>query len=205
MTKKKSSPELLSQTAYAKHAGINRSTVSRQIRDGIIPTIGGKIDRAVADKARASMIHPLRGGKRPGQGKKKTPKKAAKKSSKKKAAPKKGSPAAAAETEVDSQLETIVSARLAHQMLQTEKAQFELDQKKGLFVLKEEVRVAAFKRARYDRDAWLNWPNRISAILAAKFGVDERKLYHAIQDLVEEHLEELASADLKTMEAVIGE
>ena len=48
-----------------------------------------------------------------------------------------------------------------------------------------------FKLARAERDAWLNWPARISAPMAAKLGVDAHSLHIALETAVREHLLEL--------------
>src|ERR1039458_6977759 len=46
--------------AYARLRGLNRSTVSRQIRDGKIQAPGGMIDPAAADRARAENLDGIR-------------------------------------------------------------------------------------------------------------------------------------------------
>jgi hypothetical protein len=48
--------KLLTPVEYAKLRGLNRSTISRQIRDGKIPVHGGKIDVSEADKARRENL-----------------------------------------------------------------------------------------------------------------------------------------------------
>ena len=40
-------------------------------------------------------------------------------------------------------------------------------------------------------DAWLNWPARISAQMAAKLGVDPHTMHIALEAAVREHLQEL--------------
>ena len=48
-----------------------------------------------------------------------------------------------------------------------------------------------FKLARDERDAWLNWPARISAQMAARLGVDPHTLHVALEAAVRDHLQEL--------------
>ena len=59
---------LLSMRAYARRIGVNVSTISRQVEDGVIPVHydqGRKdIDPDEADEARAACLHPFWGGKR---------------------------------------------------------------------------------------------------------------------------------------------
>jgi phage terminase Nu1 subunit (DNA packaging protein) len=51
--------KLITAAAYAKLRGLNRSTVSRQIRSGAIPTSGGGlIDPVAADAARERNLDP---------------------------------------------------------------------------------------------------------------------------------------------------
>ena len=52
--------KLISPAQYARLRGLNRSTVSRQIRDGKIPTVGGLIDPRAADSARETNLDGTR-------------------------------------------------------------------------------------------------------------------------------------------------
>jgi hypothetical protein len=54
--------ELVSLSEYARRRGLNKSTISRQVRDGFIPTRDGKINPVEADRARAENLDPSRGG-----------------------------------------------------------------------------------------------------------------------------------------------
>ena len=54
--------ELVSLSEYARRRGLNKSTISRQVRDGLIPTHSGLINPAEADRARAENLDPSRGG-----------------------------------------------------------------------------------------------------------------------------------------------
>src|ERR1035437_3699873 len=48
--------KLISPAAYARMRGLNRSTISRQIRDGAIPVHDGRIDPKEADAARETNL-----------------------------------------------------------------------------------------------------------------------------------------------------
>ena len=48
-----------------------------------------------------------------------------------------------------------------------------------------------FKLARVERDAWLNWPARISGQMASALGVDAHQMHVALEAAVREHLIEL--------------
>jgi hypothetical protein len=49
-----------------------------------------------------------------------------------------------------------------------------------------------FRLARDERDAWINWPTRVAAMVAAEVEVDTHKLHTALERYVREHLAELA-------------
>src|ERR1039458_6156297 len=54
--------KVVSPAAYARSRGLNRSTISRQIREGKIPTIQGMIDPDVADLARQTNLDAAKCG-----------------------------------------------------------------------------------------------------------------------------------------------
>ena len=49
-----------------------------------------------------------------------------------------------------------------------------------------------FWLARDERDAWVNWPARVVAMMAAELEVDAHKLHTVLERHVREHLNELA-------------
>jgi hypothetical protein len=48
-----------------------------------------------------------------------------------------------------------------------------------------------FKLARDERDAWVNWPARVAAMIAAELEVDAHKLHTVLERHVSDHLTEL--------------
>jgi hypothetical protein len=62
---------------------------------------------------------------------------------------------------------------------------------KGELVDRAQAIGHVFRLARTERDAWLNWPARISAPLAAQLRVDPHALHIALEAAVREHLQEL--------------
>ncbi|MDD1651200.1 MAG: elements of external origin, partial [Methylococcaceae bacterium] len=62
---------------------------------------------------------------------------------------------------------------------------------KGELVDRPQAIAHVFKLARTERDAWLNWPARVSALLAAELGVDAHVLHVALENAVRAHLQEL--------------
>lgn len=53
---------LITPAAYATARGLNRSTISRQIKRGVIPVHDGKVNPMEADTARRNNLHIRRGG-----------------------------------------------------------------------------------------------------------------------------------------------
>ncbi|MEX3896366.1 hypothetical protein [Paraburkholderia sp. BR10954] len=69
------------------------------------------------------------------------------------------------------------NAELAAATLEKEKAlaalrTLELEQKSGALIQLDVAQRVMFEAARTERDAWLNWPARVSPHLAASLGVD---------------------------------
>lgn len=50
---------------------------------------------------------------------------------------------------------------------------------------------------RAQRDAWLNWPSRISTLMAAELGIDPHTFHVALEREVHQHLTELGQADVQ--------
>ena len=49
-----------------------------------------------------------------------------------------------------------------------------------------------FRMAREERDAWLNWPVRVAALMAAELGVEAHPMQKALEAHVRSHLADLA-------------
>ncbi len=49
-----------------------------------------------------------------------------------------------------------------------------------------------FRLARDERDAWVNWPARVTAMMAAELGLEQHQLHMVLERHVREHLAELA-------------
>jgi hypothetical protein len=60
------------------------------------------------------------------------------------------------------------------------------------------VKAQVFRLGREFRDAWVNWPARVSSQMAAELQVDEHGLHMILERYVREHLNELGDAKLDT-------
>lgn len=86
---------------------------------------------------------------------------------------------------------TLLQARIANEVLKARHRQLDLEAKRGQKIDRDRAIAQVFKLAREERDAWLNWPNRVAPGLAAQLGVDEHALHVALDAAVRTHLEEL--------------
>jgi hypothetical protein len=87
---------------------------------------------------------------------------------------------------------TFMQARTANEVLKAQERRIRLQQMKGELVDRAKAVAQVFKLARDERDAWVNWPARVAAVIAAELEVDAHKLHTVLEGHVREHLAELA-------------
>jgi hypothetical protein len=87
---------------------------------------------------------------------------------------------------------TFMQARTANEVLKAQERRVRLQRMKGELVDRAKAVAQVFKLARDERDAWVNWPTRVAAMMAAEVEVDTHKLHTALERYVREHLAELA-------------
>ena len=63
---------------------------------------------------------------------------------------------------------------------------------KGELVDRAKAVAQVFRLAREERDAWVNWPTRVAAMIAAELGVEAHQLHTVLERHVRDHLAELA-------------
>ena len=87
---------------------------------------------------------------------------------------------------------TFMQARTANEVLKAQERRLRLQQMKGEMVDRAKAVAQVFKLARDERDAWVNWPARVTAMMAAELEVDQHKLNTVLERQVRDHLGELA-------------
>jgi hypothetical protein len=87
---------------------------------------------------------------------------------------------------------TFVQARTAHEIAKAHLARLKLQERKGELVDRARASALVFRLAREERDAWLNWPARVAALIAADLGVEAHSVQKLIETHVRAHLAELA-------------
>ena len=79
---------------------------------------------------------------------------------------------------------TFVQARTAHEIAKAHLARLRLQERRGELVDRANAAALVFRLAREERDAWINWPARVAALMAAELGVEA----HAMQKVLEAHV-----------------
>jgi hypothetical protein len=87
---------------------------------------------------------------------------------------------------------TFMQARTANEVLKAQERRVRLQQMKGELVDRAKAVAQVFRLARDDRDAWVNWPARVAAVMAAELEVDPHQLHTVLDRHVRDHLAELA-------------
>ena len=64
--------------------------------------------------------------------------------------------------------------------------------KRGELVDRNRAISLVFRLAREERDAWVNWPARVAALMAAELGTETAAMQKVLEAHVRAHLEELA-------------
>lgn len=171
----------ISIRAYARHRGLSDAAVRKAIKAGrITPEPDGTIDPKKADAQWGRQTDPAQ--QRPKPPEKSVPLEAVN---------------AVRETVGDAPLPssgtTFLQARTANEVLKAQANKVRLARLKGELVDRAKAIAHVFKLARAERDAWMNWPSRISAQLAAELQIDPHTLHVLLEREVRRHLEELGS------------
>jgi hypothetical protein len=171
----------LSIRAYARHRGVTDTAVHKAIQTGrITPETDGTIDPERADQDWARNTEKPRSG------------------TKKPAAKVKAPDLGGGETASASGGGTsLLQARTVNEVVKAQTNKVRLARLKGELVDRSQAIAQVFKLARTERDAWLNWPARVSALLAAELGVDAHVLHVALENAVREHLQELGEVRIR--------
>ena len=176
----------ISIRAYGRHRGVSDTAVHKAIKAGRISTLlDGTIDAEAADAQWDLNTDQAQ------QRKAKTTKR-----TKTKAVPQ-AAVTAVEETLKESSNEqsggtTYMQARTANEVLKAQTNRLKLQQLKKELVDRSKALSHVFRLARSERDAWVGWPARVSAQMAADLEVDAHKMHVTLENYVREHLSELA-------------
>lgn len=167
----------LSRRQYAAHRGVSHTAVNKAVKSGrITPELDGTIDPAKADMQWANRTDPAK----------------QREADSGKMDQAKGSDLFAGDEKVSFQ-----RARLAHEVVKTRTANVRLLKMKGELIDKRQAESLVFRLAREERDAWVTWPSRVAALIAADLDKDAGMIQRVLEAHVRSHLEELGSINVK--------
>jgi hypothetical protein len=86
---------------------------------------------------------------------------------------------------------TVMQARTANEVLKALERRLRLQRTKGELVDRAKTVAQVFRLARDERDAWVNWPARVTAVMAAELEVDPHQLHTVLERHIRDHLAEL--------------
>jgi len=183
----------LSIRAYARHRGVSHVAVKKAIDTGRISQLpDGTIDPVVADAQWAANTTPTRRSVADVASDKPAPQVSVSAREIPQAsarvlrdAPEPPTPA------LSSGGTSLLQARTVNEVVKAQTNKVRLARLKGELVDRPQAIAHVFKLARSERDAWLNWPARISAQMAAKLNIDPHTMHVALEAAVREHLQEL--------------
>lgn len=87
---------------------------------------------------------------------------------------------------------TFLQAKTAHEVLKAQERRLRLDKMKGELIDRGKATALVFKLAREERDAWVNWPARVAALVAAELAVDAGAVQKALETHVRAQLDDLS-------------
>ena len=166
----------ISLREYARRRGVSHVAVMKAIKVGrITPEPDGSLDPVKVDAQWDEQTDPARRPEAP-----------------------KDEPAQADETlatgEPAPQVTgaTFTQARTAHEIAKAQRARIEVQRLREEVVDRAHATAQVFRLARRERDAWVNWPARIAALMAAELGVESHAMQKVLEAHVRDHLNELA-------------
>ena len=193
------SDPLITISAAADRLGINRSTLSRQIKAGAVRAYGQKVRFSEVLADRAANIDLTRSGRRDGVTEVEAEARASRVAS---------PPDATADATVDPADEALLDAVIvdgqampfakARALKETYLARLrklEFDEKAGALVDRAAAEKLFFDTAREYRDAWQSWPARIAIPMADELKVEVRALTTILNAYVRQHLAEMGEPE----------
>jgi hypothetical protein len=181
----------MSERQYAAHVGLSRGAIQKAKRAGrLVLFEDGSIDPARSDERRRAMTDPSQ-QRRPASsaGEKSVPHAAL-------------SAVSTTLRDADAQAGahagmSFVQARTANEALKAQERRLRVQRLKGELIDRSHAKSLFFRLAREERDAWVNWPARVAALIAAELGLEPAVLQAVLESHVRDHLDELSNVRLK--------
>ena len=177
----------MSERQYAAHVGLSRGAIQKaKTAERLVLHADGSIDADASDARRAETTDPSKGTRKPPQPKRKPVPEAAVSAvgdtlkEQGLAAPTRGGGT------------TFLQAKTANEVLKAQERRIRLQKLKGELVDCDRATALVFRLAREERDAGVNWPARVAALMAAELGTEPGAMQTVLETHVRAHLEELA-------------
>jgi hypothetical protein len=172
----------LSEREYARRVGVSRGCVQKARSSGrLVLCEDGSIDAAASDLRRAQATDPAKQRGRHATAARLVGWEAAGATQ-----PELALPASSAGAI------TYLRARTTNEVLKAQERRLRLQQLTSELVDRARAVDLVFRLARQERDAWLGWPARIAAQMAADLGVSPHAMQTVLEAHVRQHLGELA-------------
>ena len=91
---------------------------------------------------------------------------------------------------------TFMRARLATEVLKAQLQKERLKRERREVIDRRKATAMVFDLARRERDAWISWPARVSANMAAEIGIDAHTLEQMLDRYLREHLATMAEVKI---------
>ena len=157
---------------YARRRGVSHVAVMKAIRAGrLTPEPDGTLDPAKADAQWDENTDPAQRPEPPAARADEAPR------------PADSVPQGAA---------SFTQARTAHEIAKAQRARIQVQRLRAEVVDRGQATAEVFRLARRERDAWVNWPARVAALMAAELGLDAHAMQKVLEAHVRDHLNELA-------------
>lgn len=92
---------------------------------------------------------------------------------------------------------TFIQARTANEIMKAQERKLKLDKLRGELVDRAKATALFFSLGRQERDAWMNWPVRVAALIAAEANADVHAVQNSLDKYVRQQLAETAGIDIK--------
>ena len=92
---------------------------------------------------------------------------------------------------------SFLRARMANEVLKAQTAKVRLHKMKGELVDRVKATALVFDLARRERDAWMNWPPRVAADMAAELGVEAHLMEQVLEHHIRRHLADLPEIEIE--------
>jgi len=188
----------MSERQYAAHVGLSRGAIQKaKAAERLVLYPDGSINAAASDARRAETTDPSKTRKPPAPKLKPVPEAAV---------------AAVGDTLREQGLAvpavgggtTFLQAKTANEVLKAQERRIRLQKLKGELIERARALALVFRLAREERDAWVNWPARAAALMAAELSascrdatsqqitVEPAVMQKVLEKHVRAHLDELA-------------